>query len=160
MSINIVLFHNNPKSLRDRVVNYFTGDKFRHAAIMFPDVTGDLMFEATGSKNQALAYRRFASLKNCKVTVLTLNDLNEKNILTRAVEKIGTRYDWKGILLWWRNQQVPGAVYCFEYIATVLSSGSSGIRNQIQLIRDGSVSGLDIYKVALQNMATEATYEF
>jgi len=159
MKIKVLLFHTNPKSKLDSVIKFFTSDNFRHAAFIFPDVTGDLLFEATGFKNEVCIYRRLSQLKDCKVTILEF-DIDTEKILKTAINKIGTKYDWKGLFLWALSKQKKGKLYCFEYIAACLAQGSGELHTMVSLIRDGSISGTQIYKVLKNIGATETIYEF
>lgn len=153
MKVRIVLVKTN-KSFLDKAVKFFTNTDYRHAAIMFPEITGEVLFEASGFKRQVLAYRKLSDLKNSKIEILSF-DIDNPEGFDWALNKIGSKYDYKGFFLWSLNRQVRGKLYCFEYIANIMKFDSQ-LKSYVQTIKDGSISGLDIYKLAVNIKKADA----
>lgn len=145
MEVKMVLFKAN-ESVVGKTIKFFTNTDYDHAAMMFPSVAGDVLFEASGWKGQVLAYRKFSDIKDRKVQVLKFQ-LDNDMAFNQALYKIGTPYDYKGFVLWWLNRQTANKVYCFEYIASILRLDSQ-LESYVKTIRDGSISGFDLYKIA------------
>lgn len=155
IEVKMVLFKTN-KSAVGKTIKFFTNTDYDHAAMMFPGIAGDVLFEASGWKRQVLAYRKFSDIKDREVQVLTFEIDNDK-AFNWALEKIGTKYDYKGFLLWWLNRQTKGKLYCFEYIANILRFDSQ-LESYVRTIKDGSVSGFDLYKIATNIKKASVTY--
>lgn len=145
MRVEVILVKTQERKLLDRAVQFFTNTDIRHAAIMFPELAGDVLFEASGQKKGVLAYRKFTDLKDCKLVKASF-DIDDDACFKYALEKIGTKYDFRGFLLWFLNRQTKGKLYCFEYIANILKFDSK-LASYVKTIKDGSVSGQDILKL-------------
>lgn len=130
----------------DSAISFFTNTDIRHAAMMFPEIAGEVLFEASGFKGQVLAYRQLSDLKDKKLILLDF-EIDNPAGFNWALKKIGTKYDYKGFLLWALNRQVKGKVYCFEYAANIMRFDSK-MESYVKTIKDGSISGQDLFKIA------------
>lgn len=145
MKVTLVLVKTD-KGFLDKAIKFFTNTDFRHAAIMFPEIAGDVLFEASGFKGQVLAYRKLSDLKKKQLVLLDF-EIDNDVCFNWALKKIGTKYDFKGFFLWALNRQVRGKVYCFEYAANIMRFDSK-MESYVKTIKDGSISGQDLFKIA------------
>lgn len=162
--MKIILFHSGNKIV-DKAVKFFTKDDYRHAAIMFPEFTGqsEALIEATGWKNGTLKYRTYReAVKNKTVTVIDIKD-TPVECFYKAENLIGRKYDWLGFFGYPLNSQNPKYIYCFEFILKILAQ-MSFLKPLVKLVRDGSVSGRDIENILsnelIAHRITKNTYSY
>lgn len=141
MKAEILLFVPKKENLLDKIVKFITNQNYRHAGICFPDEFGDLIFEASGWKGKVLAERRVSDLKD--VIIETYPVELDYFCFGKSKQLLGTRYDYKGFLLFMVNKEAKKKLYCFEYILEILK-GDSQIGPYAKLVNDGSISGRDI----------------
>lgn len=146
IKVALVLFEAN-STVVGKTVKFFTNTDYDHAAMMFPEISGDVLFEASGYKGQVLAYRKLSDIKKRNIKILNF-EIDNDVAFNWALKKIGTKYDYLGFFLWMLNRQTKGKVYCFEYMANILRFDSK-LESYINAIKDGSVSGQDLYKVLM-----------
>lgn len=144
--MRIYLFHTGD-NLLDKAIKFFTRDSYRHAAISFPEFTGDetALFEASGFKGKVLKHRQEDSLKDCKVTVYKLPKPINK-CFYKAESLIGKKYDFLGFFGYPLNRENPKYVYCFEFVLKILNQIPE-LKDYVSMVKDGSVSGNDIAKI-------------
>lgn len=156
--IEVYLFINDPEKLLDRTVGFVTNDNIRHAAISFPQVTGNKsLYESNGWKGQALVYRKLEECKG-KILVARIKNFDASKCFEKANKLIGTKYDYLGFFGFPINRQNKNKLYCFEYVISVLAEIPE-IKKVVPLVKDGSISGKDIYKI-LRHGYIENNIEF
>lgn len=141
--MKIVFFKKRKFSITDQLISIGTGDEdYSHVGIVFNN--SDVIFESSGKKGGVLAYRRLSGLKR-PVVIYDLGEVGE-SLKDFAIELIGIKYDWAGVIFFIFNRQQKKKLYCFELVAKVLAQIEE-FKDDIRLVRDGSVSGKDIEKI-------------
>ena len=146
--MKVILFKKRKWNLSDFFISLGTGDnQFTHAGIVFNDF--NIVFESSGFKGGVVAYRNLNQLKNKKYYVYDLGELGE-DLKSNAINLIGTKYDFWGILFFIFNKHDKNKLYCFEFVAKILKQ-IGGLKNDVNLVEDGSISGVDIKKILEKN---------
>lgn len=150
--MKLFLFEGSEQSPLDQTVQFFTGDNIRHAAMSFEEFTGnELLFEANGWQGKSLAFRDAKKLVNRPATVIEFDlpvEIKQK-CFQRACSLIPRSYDFLGFFGFPINRENPKKVYCFEYVLKVLIEIPM-LTDMSVLVKDGSVSGKDLYKLCQQ----------
>lgn len=150
--MKIVLVHADKKKLSDRIISFFTNTGIRHAALMFPQRTYNALLETSGNPlvGKVSMRRKLQDLGDATITVFEVPE-PDAEAASWAFSKLGTEYDFYGILMYPLNRQKRGRLYCFEFVVNALKAikvlNEKYIGDAVSLLKDGSISGQDIIKI-------------
>lgn len=152
--MQVVLFRGKDSWL-DKAIKFFTNTDYRHSAVILDEYGVDALRESSGSKGGVTISRRLKFRKGSCIRIFDLGALEGDNL--RHITQVSLRhlevtdYDFLGFFLWNLNRQSEKKMYCFEYTAFLLEKLEGDkfkpLRDNIELIKDGSISGQDLENV-------------
>jgi hypothetical protein len=147
ITAKIILFKNHEKNLVDKLIKFFTNSNFRHAGIVFPVNTSNLIFESTGWSNGVISNRKLSDVPIGDYISIDLE--LDHACFDFAMESIGKKYDWRGFFLWNFNRDVKSRFYCFEFILEIVKRDPK-YQKLASVLKNKSVSGQDIYNITYE----------
>lgn len=117
--MRIVLFKISWWNVKQLVIGLFSWGKICHAALLFKNETR--LYDASESRGTVDWNKDLKEFGRQQVIIYEIPE-DESDAKTYALNKKGTKYDWKGIMGWtpFFGSNDPQTVYCFELVLQTL----------------------------------------
>jgi hypothetical protein len=120
--MRIVLFKISWWNVKQLVIGLFSWGKVCHAALLFKDETR--LYDASESRGTVDWNKELKEFGRQPVIIYEVPE-DGTDAKKYALDKKGTKYDWKGIMGWtpFFGSNDPQTVYCFELVLQTLLLG-------------------------------------
>lgn len=117
--MKVILVNVNFLNPKQCIIGLMTWSKVCHAALLFNGM--DRVYDASESRGNVAYGKTLKELGKQKITVYDIPE-DETEPKKYALNKLNTKYDWKGIMGWtpFFNSNDPQTVYCFELVLQTL----------------------------------------
>lgn len=122
--MKVVLFKINWFNPKQAIIGLFSWSKVCHAGLLLND--DDRLYDASEGRGTVDWNKSINAFGNQEIIVYDIPEQDDKP-KDYALSKLGTKYDWKGIMGWapFLASNDPQTVYCFELVLqTLLNYGT------------------------------------
>jgi hypothetical protein len=119
--MKVVLFRIGWLNIKQVIIGLFSWSKICHAALLFKGE--QRLYDASESRGTVDWNKNLRDFGKQQITVYEIPE-DESDAKIYALNKKGTKYDWKGIMGWVPlfGSNDPQTVYCFELVLQTLLS--------------------------------------